>query len=50
LRRVIDWQSLFEEKCKELAELKRQLHIAETILQTYLPVIGEGNGNDNNEK
>ena len=47
---MIDWRCLFERKCKELAELKQQLHIIETILQSYLPVIGEDNANTNNEK
>ena len=50
MRKVIDWQCLFQRKCKELAELKRQLHIVETILHTYLPVIGDGNAKTNNEK
>jgi hypothetical protein len=41
---------LFKEKCKEVADLKKQLHIIETILESYLPVIGDGNADDNNEK
>jgi len=45
----MDWQRMFLIKCQEAKELGERLKIAETILSSYLPVIGEDSGDTFNE-
>ena len=35
----MDWQYLYKQQLDENQELKKQLHIAESILRNFLPII-----------
>ena len=37
----MDWKTMFWDKCREIQELTREVNILQTILRSYIPIIGD---------
>ena len=46
LENTMNWQKLFWDKCREINDLKQELHLLKTILRSYIPIIGNKGNND----